>query len=76
MISSRDEISRVNTLLEVKATFRLQKPHCKNFWWKHIKNVSTKCYLGNKEQKAVFLVVPRSDVHFDFGTCAPEKSGI
>ena len=29
-----------------------------------MKNVTSKCYLGNKEQKAMFLVVSRSDVHF------------
>ena len=55
-----------NLILEVKTTFRLQKPHCENVWWKHIKNESWKCYLGNREQKLMFLVVSRSDVHFDF----------
>ena len=32
----------------------------------NVKNESCKCYLGNKEQKAMFLVVSRSDVHFSF----------
>ena len=31
---------------------------------KHIKNKSCKSYLCNREQKAVFLVVSRSDVQF------------
>ena len=31
-----------------------------------MKNESCKSYLGNKEQKAMFLVVFRSNVHFDF----------
>ena len=53
-------------ILDVKTTSRLQKPHCENFWWKHIKNESLKFHLGNKEQKAIFLVVSRSDVHFGF----------
>ena len=52
-------------ILDVKTTFRLKKSHiAKNFWWKQVKNESRKCYLGNKEQKAIFLVVSRSDVHF------------
>ena len=29
-----------------------------------IKNEDCKCYLGNKEQKAMILVVSRSDVQF------------
>ena len=44
----------------------IQKAHSENFWWKHIKNESCKCYLGNKEQKAMFLVVSRSNLHFGF----------
>ena len=52
-------------VLDVKTTFRLKKSHiAKNFWWKQVKNESRKCYLGNKEQKAIFLVVSRSDLHF------------
>ena len=46
-------------ILNVKTTFRLQKPHFVNVWWKHIKNDSYKWYLDNKEQEAVFLVVSR-----------------
>ena len=53
-------------ILKVKTTFRLQKPRCEDFWWKHIKNESCKCYLGNKGQKAMFLAVPRSDEHVGF----------
>ena len=53
-------------ILDVKTTFRLQRPHCENFCWKHIKNESCKYYLGNKEQKAMFLVVSLSYVHFGF----------
>ena len=37
-------------ILGVKNVQTLQKPHWKNFWWKHIENESYKCYLGNKEQ--------------------------
>ena len=62
-------------ILDVKTTLRLQKPHCGNFWWKHIKNESCKCYLGNKEQKAMFLVVSWSEVHFSFERtffCVPD----
>ena len=33
------------------------KYHWVNFWWKHIKKESYKGYLGNKKQKAMFLVV-------------------
>ena len=40
-----------------ETTFRQDKPHCLNFWWKYIKNESCKWYLDTKEQKAVFLVV-------------------
>lgn len=36
--------------LDVKATFRLQKPYCKTFDG-DIKTESWKCYFGNKEQK-------------------------
>ena len=31
-----------------------------------IKNKGCKCYLGNKEQKSMFLVVSRGDMQFDF----------
>ena len=30
-------------------------------------NESSKPYLGNKEQKLLFLVISQSDVHTDFG---------
>ena len=40
---------------------------CKNFQWKYIKNENHKSYLGNNEQKAMFLVVSWSDAHFSFG---------
>ena len=39
--------------------------------WKSNKNESCKCYLGNKEQKSMFLVVSRSDVHIDFDFACP-----
>ena len=46
-----------------------------------MKNVTSKCYLGNKEQKAMFLVVSRSDVHFGleqlfffFFFCVPDRA--
>ena len=31
-----------------------------------VKNEGCKCYLGNKEQKTMFLVVSRSDLQFGF----------
>ena len=53
-------------ILDIKTTIRLQKPHCKGFWWEVIWNKSCKFLLEQKEQKAMFLVVSRSDVHFGF----------
>ena len=50
----------------IQTTFRLKRPYCENFWWKHIKNESCKYYLGNKEPKAMFLILSGSDVHFGF----------
>ena len=44
-------------IIDVRITFKQQKSHWVNFWWKHIKKESSKGYLGNKEQKAMFLVV-------------------
>ena len=38
-------------------TTRLQKFHLKSFPWKYIKNENHRSYLGNKEKKAMFLVV-------------------
>ena len=57
---------KMHLIFGLKTAFRLQKPHCKNFWWKHIKNEGCKCYLDSKEQKGMFLVVSRSGVHFGF----------
>ena len=54
-------------ILDVKTTLRLQKPYWDNFWWRNIKNEGCKCYLGNEDQKGMFLVVSQLDVHFDFG---------
>ena len=45
---------------------KLQKPHCKKFWWTYNKNESCRSYLGNKKQKLMFTVVSRSDGHFGF----------
>ena len=54
-------------ILDIKTIFRLQKHHCENIKkQKHIKNESCKCYLGNDEQKAMFLVVSQSHMHFGF----------
>ena len=39
----------------LKQHLRLQKSNCKNFW-----------RLGNKEEKAMLLVMSRSDVQFRF----------
>ena len=46
----------------------LQNPHCKNIWWNYNKNESFKSYLGNKEQKLLFLVVSQLDlpIEIDF----------
>lgn len=41
--------------------FLLQKPHFKN-----VKMKAWSPNSGNKERKATFLVLSRSDVHFDF----------
>ena len=65
-------------ILDFKTTFRLQKPHWESFLRKTINNESFKCYLFNKEQKAMFLVVSRSEVYFGFEHpffCVPKKSG-
>ena len=43
----------------------------KNIWWNYNKNESCKRYLSNKEQKWMFLVVSRSDVHIDFDFAGP-----
>ena len=55
-------------ILAIQATFTLQKRYCKTFWWNNNKNESWKPYLGNREQKLLFLVVSQSDVYskFDF----------
>ena len=55
-----------NLILGVKTTFRLKKSHCKNFRWQHIKNKGSKCYFGNNEQKAMLLIMSRSDLPFGF----------
>ena len=49
----------------------IQKPHCKNFWWNHNKNESCKAYLGNKEQKLLFLGVSQSDAYIEFDFACP-----
>ena len=54
----------------------LQNPHCKNIWWNYNKNESFKSYLGNKEQKLLFLVVSQLDlpIEIDFAPvffCVP-----
>ena len=53
-------------VLDIKTTLTQQKPHCKNYWWNYNKNESFKPYLGNKEQKWLFLVVFLSDVHINY----------
>ena len=57
---------RCMEILDIQTTLTLQKPLCKYFWWNCNKNKSYKPYLGNKEQKWLFLVVSLSDVHIDF----------
>ena len=64
-------------ILDDKAAFRLQKPRCKDFWWKRIKNQSCKSHLRNKEQKAMSLVVSQLDVHLGFENpffCVPDRA--
>ena len=51
----------------LRRIFGLEKPHYEKFWSNLIKNESCKCYLGNKEQRAMFLVVSRLNLHFGFG---------
>ena len=67
-------------ILDIQITLTLQRSHCKDFWWNYTKNESCKPYLGNREQKWLFLVVSLSDVHTDFDFarlffCATEKLG-
>ena len=57
------DVSYVRHSNNIRTTFTLQKTHCKNFWWNCDKNESSKCSLGNKQQKWMFVVVSRSDVH-------------
>ena len=66
MLWSMKIFFETHLVLDIKITFRQQKPHCKNFWWKHIQNESWKSCLDYKEQRPMFLVVSRSDVHFGF----------
>ena len=58
-------------ILDIRATFTLKNPNCKNFWWNYNKSESYKPYLGNKEQKLMFLVVCQSDVHIEFDFVSP-----
>ena len=54
---------------------RLQKLHCKSFWWKYIKNESPESYSGNKVQRVMFPAVSRSSAHFGFARfslCVPD----
>ena len=44
-----------------------------------IKNKGCKCYLGNKEQKSMLLVVSRLEMQFNFKHpffCVPRKHGV
>ena len=58
-------------ILNIQTTFTLQKAHWKNFWWNYNKNESCKPYLGNKEQKLLFLVVSQLDLHIEFDFARP-----
>ena len=43
----------------------------------NIKNEGCKCFLGNKKQRAILLVVSRSDVQFGFEDsyfCVPDRT--
>ena len=56
---------------------RLQKLHCKSFWWKYIKNESPESYSGNKVQRVMFPAVSRSSAHFGFARfslCVPDRA--
>ena len=57
-----------------RISFQILKQHsdfksfiAKTFSGNSFKNENHKSYLGNKEQKTMFLVVSRSDTHFNFG---------
>ena len=51
------------SLRDIQTIIRPQMLRCKKFRWKCIKNESRKSYLGDKEQKAMYPVVSRSDTH-------------
>ena len=53
-------------ILAIEATFTPQKPYCKNFWWNYNKNENWRSYLGNREQRLLFLVVSQSDIYNEF----------
>ena len=54
-------------ILDVKTMFGLQNLIAKTSSGNTLKmKALSKCYLGNKEQREMFLVVSRSNVHFGF----------
>ena len=60
------KIIEEHLVLDIKTTIRLQKLHCKNFWLKNVCNERGNSCFDDKEQKARFMVVSRSDLHIDF----------
>ena len=59
----------ISHISDIQTTFRLKMSCYKNCQWKYIKTENNKCYLDNKKQEAMFLVVSWSDAHFGFGAC-------
>ena len=54
-------LKSISHISDIQTTFRLKKSYYKNCQWKYIKTENNKCYLDNKKQKAMFLVVSWSD---------------
>ena len=52
---------------DIQTTFKLKKFYCKNCQCKYIKNENDKCYLDNKKQKTMLLVLSWSDAHRKIG---------
>ena len=66
IILSRHFILDIQTISRLAACLKLQKPQCKTFRWKYIKNESQHFYLGVKEQKAIFPNGFCPGMHFSF----------
>ena len=70
------KIILTHTILDIKVKLTLQKRHDKIFWRMYVINKIFNCYLVNKEQKLMFLVVFWSNVDFGFARqffCQPDQ---